>query len=232
MKKKNSFPWTRREFLGGMGASLAGTTLGPSAWGQERRQPLPGLADWPRFAYDLHNTRFNSRESTLNTGNVGRLKLKWRHEVGAPIQSSPTVVGDSLFIGAWDGHFRSLDTETGEQKWKYDAGVKPEPLWNLRNIKSSAHYDSGKIFFGTGAGDVNCVDAATGENSGKSMWVPVCSSLLLPPSMKIEFSSASREEMLRSLAWTLRQAPSAGGLRSFPIVRVEGDRSGPLQPWM
>ncbi len=168
MKNKNSVPWTRRDFLGGMGASLAGTTLGPSAWGQGRRQPVPGSADWPRFAYDLHNTRFNSRESTLNTGNVGRLKLKWRHEVGAPIQSSPTVVGDSLFIGAWDGHFRSLDTETGEQKWKYDAGVKPEPLWNLRNIKSSAHYDSGKIFFGTGAGDVSCVDAATGREIWKT----------------------------------------------------------------
>ncbi len=79
MKKENSFPWTRREFLGGVGASLAVTSLSPSAWGQGRRQPVPGPADWPRFAYDLHNTRFNSRETMLNAGNVGRLKLKWRH---------------------------------------------------------------------------------------------------------------------------------------------------------
>ena len=168
MKIKSDSPWSRRKFVGGMGASLALTSLGPSVWAQGRRPPVPGLADWSRFGYDLHNTRFNSRENALNAGNVGRLELKWSHEVGAPIQTTPTVVGDSLFIGAWDGHYHALDSETGELKWKFDAGVRPEPRWNLRNIKSTAEYENGRIYFGTGAGELHCVDAATGQTIWKT----------------------------------------------------------------
>ena len=71
MKRKGDSPWSRRKFVGGMGASLALTSLGPSVWAQGRRQPVPGSADWSRFAYDIHNTRFNSRENTLNAGKRG-----------------------------------------------------------------------------------------------------------------------------------------------------------------
>ena len=163
----------RREFLEGMGATLAWTSLWPSAWAQERSLPVPGPADWPRFAYDLHNTRFNSRENTLNLQNVARLKLKWSCEVGAPTQTSPCVVGDTLFVGAWDGHYYAVNTQSGELKWKFDAGVRPEPRdeiprWGLRDMRSSAQYDRGRIYFGTGEGDLHCVDAATGRGIWKT----------------------------------------------------------------
>jgi polyvinyl alcohol dehydrogenase (cytochrome) len=134
--------------------------------GAQGRLPVAGPSDWARFAYDLHNTRFNSRETTLNVSNVERLKPKWSHEIGAPIQTSPTVVGDTLFIGAWDGKYHALDAESGEPKWNYDAGVTPEPRWQLRTMKSTAQYDRGRIYFGSGEGDLNCVDAAT----GKAVW--------------------------------------------------------------
>jgi polyvinyl alcohol dehydrogenase (cytochrome) len=166
MKRNQTFPWGRREFLEGVGATLAWTAAGPSGLVLAGDLPVSGSADWPRFGYDIHNTRFNSREKILNPGNVGRLKLKWRYEVGAPMQTSPTVIGDTLFVGAWDGHYHALDTETGEPKWKFDAGIKAEPRWNLRDLRSSAEYDRGKIYFGTGEGELNCVDVAT----GKGLW--------------------------------------------------------------
>ncbi len=128
MKRKNKSPWNRREFLQATGATVAAASMWPSL-GAQGRLPVAGSSDWTRFAYDLHNTRFNAREATLNVGNVGRLKPKWRHEIGAPIQTSPTVVGDTLFIGAWDGKYHALDAETGEPKWSYDAEVTPEPRW-------------------------------------------------------------------------------------------------------
>ena len=167
MQGNKTFPWSRREFLEGLGA-LACTSLGSSVWAQGRQQPVPGPADWPRFGYDLHNTRFNSRENMLTPENVGRLQLKWRHDVGAPIQSTPTVVGDTLFIGAWDGNYRALEIETGELKWKFDAGIPPEPRWQLRDLRSSAQYANGKIYFGTGEGELHCVDAATGRTVWKA----------------------------------------------------------------
>jgi polyvinyl alcohol dehydrogenase (cytochrome) len=162
-RKKN-----RREFLTHAGTAVAATTLLPSIRGQGRMRPVPGPADWPRFASDLHNTRFNSLENTINPGNVGRLRLKWRHEVGAPIQTTPAVVGDSLFIGAWDGNYHALDTETGELKWKFDAGIQAEPRWGLRDLRSSAQYVDGKIYFGTGEGELHSVDATTGRTIWKT----------------------------------------------------------------
>lgn len=161
----------RREFLERMAAAgvasvcqplwAAGMALAPGL-------PKPGPADWPRFGYDPHNTRFNSREKVLGPENVGRLKLKWSHEIGAPIQTAPAVVGDTLFAGAWDGHYYALDARTGERKWKFDAGVKPEPRWQLRDMKSSAEYNNGRIYFGTGEGDLHSVDAATGAQVWKT----------------------------------------------------------------
>jgi polyvinyl alcohol dehydrogenase (cytochrome) len=156
----------RREFLGRV--CMAGTawvtrSIWPGSVALAAPSPQPGSADWSRYGFDLHNTRFNGQENTLGRGNVDRLRLKWRHQIGAPIQSTPLVIGDTLFVGAWDGHYYGLDSSTGDQKWKYDAGVKPQPPFGLREIRSSATYDSGKIFFGTGAGELNCVDATTGR---------------------------------------------------------------------
>jgi len=164
-------PWDRRVFLRRMGTTAAAASMWPYL-GAQGGLPVAGSSDWTRFAYDLHNTRFNSREATLNAGNVARLQPKWSHEIGAPIQTSPTVVGDTLFIGAWDGKYHALDAETGEPKWSYDAGVTPESRWQLRTMKSTAQYDRGKIYFGTGEGDLNCVDAATGQAVWKTRLDP------------------------------------------------------------
>jgi len=171
MKNKDGSPWNRREFLQATGATVAAASMWPSL-GAQGRLPVAGSSDWTRFAYDLHNTRFNARETTLNVGNVGRLKPKWRHEIGAPIQTSPTVVGDTLFIGAWDGKYHALDAETGEPRWSYDAEVTPEPRWQLRTMKSTAQYDRGRIYFGSGEGELNCVDAATGKEIWKTKMDP------------------------------------------------------------
>ena len=114
MKKNDGSPWNRREFLQATGATVAAASMWPSL-GAQGRLPVAGSSDWTRFAYDLHNTRFNARETTLNVGNVGRLKPKWRHEIGAPIQTSPTVVGDTLFIGSV-GH-RDRQREPVHRQW-------------------------------------------------------------------------------------------------------------------
>ena len=171
MKMKNLPTSDRRQFLERLGAAsvaLAWNSVWSGRLAVAAEPPKPGAADWPRFAYDLHNTRFNTREKTLGPENVGRLKLKWSHEIGAPMHSAAVVIGDTLFIGAWDGHYYALETRTGERKWKVDAGVKPEPPFNLRRIQSTAQYDNGKIYFGTGNAELNCVDATTGKQIWKT----------------------------------------------------------------
>jgi len=128
--------------------------------------PTPGAADWPRYGHDIHNTRFNAAERTIGRENVGRLAVKWQFatEDGWPIQTTPAVVGDTLFFGA-GRYYYSLESATGRVNWKYDAGLAGEwiPTLVMRGIRSSADYRDGRIYFGDGFCAVHCVDAVTGR---------------------------------------------------------------------
>ena len=76
---KKSDPSTRvnrRDFLQQAGMASVALAAGAGVSNQILAQglPRPGAADWRRFGYDLHNTRFNSRETVLGPDNVSRLK--------------------------------------------------------------------------------------------------------------------------------------------------------------
>ncbi|MBI2818967.1 MAG: PQQ-binding-like beta-propeller repeat protein [Acidobacteria bacterium] len=133
--------------------------------------PRPGAADWTRFGYDLHNTRFNSKEKIIGPANVERLKVKWQFETvdGWPMQNTAAVIGDTLFFGA-GGNYYALDSSSGKLKWKYEAGFAGEwvSVSMLRSVRSSCQYDNGRIYFGDGSSNVHCVDAATGQGIWKT----------------------------------------------------------------
>jgi len=168
---------SRRKFLDGTGRVAAASVLS-NVFPQLLRAeglPKPGQADWTRFGYDLHNTRFNRNEKAIGPGNVGQLKMKWAFGTkdGWPIQSTPTVIGNTLFFGA-GGYYYSLDSATGTLNWSFETGVGGEWLANylLPGTRSSAHYENGRIYFGTGLCNVHCLDAATGREIWKTAVEP------------------------------------------------------------
>jgi len=169
---------TRRGFIQKAGGGLValGALGSVVPWEQLRAAdlPTPGPADWPRFGYDLHNTRFNANEKTIGPQNVGQLKLKWKFDTpdNWPIHTTPTIIGDTLYF-AGGGFYYSLDTATGAQKWKMEAGL-PSGWVGYENsmIRSSANYLNGKIYFGTGFCDVYCVDVSSGRQVWKTSLEP------------------------------------------------------------
>ena len=167
---------TRRRFLqetGGLAALGAAGTWLPMSSGLLRAAdlPKPGEADWPRFGYDLHNTRFNAKEKILGPNNVERLKVKWQFDTddNFVIQQTPTVIGDTLFFGSGRYEY-AVDSATGKLKWKFEWASRGEwekTSWQQalknRGTRSSPHYENGRIYFGSGSTTVYCVDAASGN---------------------------------------------------------------------
>ncbi len=164
---------TRRQFIEQAGSlAVLGAVGSMAPWGRLNAAdlPKPGEADWPRYGYDLHNTRFNSKEKTIGPENVDKLKVKWQFDVvdDWPIQTTPTVVGDTLFFGA-GGYYYSVDSRTGKLKWKFETGTGSwvDPYKN-GGTRSSCQYENGKIYFGDGLCNVHCLDAATGKEIWKT----------------------------------------------------------------
>ena len=128
---------TRRKLLKDMAMGGAIMVAMPRSYlsGSVPSEAMPAgmeTGDWLRFGYDLQNTRFNSKEDVLVRDNVERLKVKWIFETDAPIQTTPTVVGDTLYFGTLSGYQYAVESSTGKVKWKFFAGYTETPVPLIR----------------------------------------------------------------------------------------------------
>jgi polyvinyl alcohol dehydrogenase (cytochrome) len=95
---------------------------------------------------------------------------KWFFHTKESVTASPAVVGNSVYVGAWDGRFYSLNATTGKPQWTFDINVTSpvafgkivssaavEPFRNARTGKSQEI-----VLFGGGS-SVWALDAKTGK---------------------------------------------------------------------
>ncbi|MEJ2236935.1 MAG: PQQ-binding-like beta-propeller repeat protein [Gemmatimonadales bacterium] len=80
--------------------------------------------------------------------------LLWRFSTEGPVRSSPTVLGDRVFIGSGDGHVYALDRSTGQRMWVFNAGSP---------INSTPAVARGLVVFGSRKGVFHAVDIASGR---------------------------------------------------------------------
>ena len=155
MKDKATF-LDRRDFLAGGFCTLTASTLASGgSFYPAVVSPEPAPGDWPRYGHDRHNTRFNPHERTIGKDNVDRLRVKWKFDLDVPIETTPTVIGDTLYFGA-PGAYYALDTLTGQMKWKFEINEGT-------TIRRGIQYYNGYLFSGDWAGTVTCLDASSGE---------------------------------------------------------------------
>jgi outer membrane protein assembly factor BamB len=79
-------------------------------------------------------------------------RQRWRFDTAA-VESSPLVVDDLVYVGAWNHRIYALNRLTGKVRWSYDAGAE---------VNSSGAFGGGTVFFGTDAGHLFALDARTG----------------------------------------------------------------------
>jgi outer membrane protein assembly factor BamB len=87
---------------------------------------------------------------------VGTGRVLWRHAIG-PSESSPVVVGASVFVGDWAGRVWALRRRTGRPRW----------VTMLRSqVKSGVAISGNRIYVGDYSGHLYSLN----KKSGKIVW--------------------------------------------------------------
>ncbi len=83
-------------------------------------------------------------------------KQLWRYNRVGAVESSPLLVGKTLYFGSWDHSVYSLAV----------GGKRPVLKWRFAadgEVNTSPAFAGGQLFFGTDAGSVYALDARTGR---------------------------------------------------------------------
>ena len=83
-------------------------------------------------------------------------KTLWTFPVASGTESSPMVVGNSVYFGDQGGTEYSLNIKTGHENWSFGTDG---------SIKAGAAYHDGDLFFGTYGGSFYAVNAKTGQQA-------------------------------------------------------------------
>jgi outer membrane protein assembly factor BamB len=89
-------------------------------------------------------------------------KIIWRFHAGA-FETSPLVIGKTLYAGSWDHELYAINIYTGKARWTFTAD---------HEINSSPAYSGGKIYFGTDGGSLYAIDARTGRFRWRAQALP------------------------------------------------------------
>jgi outer membrane protein assembly factor BamB len=85
---------------------------------------------------------------------AGTGRIIWKRLLPGRAESSPLVIGNSVYFGDEDGSLYALSTRNGNVRWSTQlAGA----------VKSAPAYYGGTLFVGDYGGDMNAVDARTGK---------------------------------------------------------------------
>jgi outer membrane protein assembly factor BamB len=96
-------------------------------------------------------------DGTLLAIDADNAKVSWKRKLPTTLQSSPLLIGHTLYIGSDNGTLFALDSASGKDRWTFKAA---------HVIKASPSYDRGRIFFGDYGGAMFALRAS----DGKLLW--------------------------------------------------------------
>ena len=99
--------------------ALAGTVVPIGAHAAAERCPTG--ADWAQYGRSPSRT-FDVPVgcTSISAVTAPTLVPKWFFHTRDSVTASPAVVGDTAYVGSWDGRFYAIDTRTGTARWTYD----------------------------------------------------------------------------------------------------------------
>jgi polyvinyl alcohol dehydrogenase (cytochrome) len=121
---------------------------------------VAGSCGWSSYGFDGANSRTTPFETDISPANAATLVEKWRIDGIKGVTSTPAVLGDRVYFGAWDGTVRAVDTETGAPVWTTPVTTGVSVLGAM--VDDSPLLFDGKVIIGDGAGRLHALDAHTG----------------------------------------------------------------------
>ena len=132
---------------------------------QIRRRADDNPGEWLSYSASLSGWRYSSL-SEITPANVSRLRVRWVHQSDISdlkFESTPLVVGDTIFATEPPATVVALDTKTGEVIWKYERPIPNNlPLCCGKVNRGLAILDN-SLFFGSLDGYLVAIDANTGK---------------------------------------------------------------------
>jgi quinoprotein glucose dehydrogenase len=148
-------------------------------------EPDRSLQDvgWPVWGNNAAGHRY-STAGQVTPANVDRLKPVWTFRTGETgdgyrsqwahtFQATPILAGETLFFSTAYGRVFALDAESGEQRWKFDAGIDLDEgysevsnrgvaFWSDSEARELAECNE-RVFLGTLDARLIALDAQTGK---------------------------------------------------------------------
>jgi quinoprotein glucose dehydrogenase len=123
--------------------------------------PLPRRSDWPVYGGQAEGDHY-SPLTQINRGNVHRLKEAWKFDAAEEggLETSPIIVGRTLFAYTASQKVIALEASTGKLLWKFDSGVgSSQPMRGLAYWTDGRH---GRVLAGV-MNYLYALDAETGK---------------------------------------------------------------------
>jgi polyvinyl alcohol dehydrogenase (cytochrome) len=143
-------------------------------------------SEWRKYCSDYENSGVAQSGGAISPFTAGQLRTSWSVTLGGPIASSPTISGDTVYVGDWSGFESAIDITNGDVMAMADLGTTTAPQCQPSTIGiTSAATSTGDTIFLAGGDDAfYALDASTlgvkwrrtlGDNSATGGYYGWCS---------------------------------------------------------
>lgn len=156
-------------------AFLIGSLLALLGASSDRATAAPiTYPDWPMFLQGPERSAATT-DPALSTTNAQNLTLKWKYLTGGSVATSTSIVGDTAYVGSWDGSEYAINATTGALVWKTYLGQASTPNCDPQQIgiTSSATVVNGTVYVGGGGPYWYALNASTGAVLWKIFTGPI-----------------------------------------------------------
>jgi len=126
------------------------------------------------YLHDFGHSSTNPNDTIISAANATNLTLSWTSQItnvppiGSVIADSVEVVGNTAYVGAWDGNFSALNATNGHPIWRTYLGQTnatnaPKCKNVPRGITSSSEIFDGVVYVSGGGNYTYALNATTGQ---------------------------------------------------------------------